>query len=96
VYRVVLNISNSIRLHCGNSPLSQNLAVVIMPIKLLQIIYTMLKKHLLFILSLTSHFSFSQQQYKVTYEQLKEFEGLYEYGNHTTLKIAASPRDTSL
>ena len=52
-----------------------------------------MRKILLFF---TSKFSFSQQQYKVTYEQLKEFEGLYEYSNHTTLKIAASPKDTSL
>ena len=44
----------------------------------------------------TSQLSFSQQLYKVTYEQLKEFEGLFEYTNHTTLKIAASPKDTLL
>ncbi len=55
----------------------------------MQIIY------LLFILSLTPFFCFSQT-YKVTYGQLKEFEGLYEYANNTTLKIAASPKDTLL
>jgi hypothetical protein len=38
----------------------------------------------------------SQQPFRVTYQQLKAFEGLYEYTNHTTLKIAASPRDTLL
>jgi CubicO group peptidase (beta-lactamase class C family) len=38
----------------------------------------------------------SQQQYPIVYEQLKEFEGVYEYVNHTTLKIAASPKDTLL
>jgi CubicO group peptidase (beta-lactamase class C family) len=32
----------------------------------------------------------------VTYSQLKEFEGLYQYVNNTTLKIAASPKDTLL
>jgi CubicO group peptidase (beta-lactamase class C family) len=54
------------------------------------------KIYLLFILSLTTFFCFSQQTYKVTYGQLKEFEGLYEYANNTTLKIAASPKDTLL
>jgi hypothetical protein len=56
----------------------------------------MQKIYLLFILSLTTFFCFSQQTYKVTYGQLKEFEGLYEYANKTTLKIAASPKDTLL
>src|SRR6476659_6719501 len=56
-----------------------------------------MRKILLFLILLfTSKFSFSQQQYSVTYKELKEFEGLYEYSNHTTLKIAASPKDTSL
>jgi hypothetical protein len=41
-------------------------------------------------------YCFSQQRYKVSYVQLKAFEGLYEYTNHTTLKIAASPKDTLL
>jgi CubicO group peptidase (beta-lactamase class C family) len=36
------------------------------------------------------------KKYKVTYQQLKEFEGFYEYKNNTTLKIAASPIDTIL
>jgi CubicO group peptidase (beta-lactamase class C family) len=45
---------------------------------------------------LIAQFCFSQQKYKVNYEQLKEFEGLYEYYNHTTLKLAASPKDTIL
>jgi CubicO group peptidase (beta-lactamase class C family) len=56
----------------------------------------MKKTYLILILSLTSQFGFSQQNYKVSYDQLKEFEGLYEYINHTTLKIAASPIDTLL
>ena len=56
----------------------------------------MKKIFLLFILSLTAQFCFSQQKYKVNYDQLKEFEGLYEYYNHTTLKMAVSPKDTIL
>src|SRR5215213_2614129 len=56
----------------------------------------MQKIYLLFVLSLTTLFCFSQQMYKVTYGQLKEFEGLYEYANNSTLKIAASPKDTLL
>ena len=57
----------------------------------------MQKIYLLFVLLLTTFFCFSQQQtYKVTYGQLKEFEGLYEYANNSTLKIAASPKDTLL
>ena len=43
-----------------------------------------------------SQFVFSQPNYKVNYEKLEEFEGLYEYINHTTLQIAASPIDTLL
>jgi hypothetical protein len=50
----------------------------------------------LLLLFLPTLFTFSQHQYKVTYEQLKQFEGLYEYKNNTTLKIAASPKDTLL
>lgn len=45
---------------------------------------------------MTTSVCFSQAKYKVTYDQLKEYEGLYEYINNTTLKIAASPIDTSL
>jgi hypothetical protein len=51
---------------------------------------------LLLILSLTDIFCFSQQTYKVTYRQLREYEGVYEYANNSTLKIAASPKDTLL
>lgn len=43
-----------------------------------------------------SQFVFTQPHYKMTYDQLKEFEGLYEYINKTSLKIAASPVDTLL
>jgi CubicO group peptidase (beta-lactamase class C family) len=49
---------------------------------------------LLFILA--SQFCQSQQRYPIAYGQLKAFEGLYAYTNQTTLKIAASPRDTLL
>jgi hypothetical protein len=38
----------------------------------------------------------TQGKYKITYKQLKEYEGLYEYVNNTTLKIVASPIDTVL
>jgi len=50
---------------------------------------------LLFLLHL-SPFGFSQPNYPINYNQLKEFEGFYEYINHTTLQIAASPVDTLL
>src|SRR5688572_9825535 len=50
---------------------------------------------LFFILLLSFQICFSQQ-YKPAYNQLKEFEGLYEYSNQSTLKIAASPKDTCL
>lgn len=33
---------------------------------------------------------------QLTYSQLKAYEGVYEYVNQSTLKIAASPRDTLL
>ena len=35
-------------------------------------------------------------KYTVSYEQLRQYEGLYEYLNNSTLKIAASPKDTML
>lgn len=36
------------------------------------------------------------QKYATSYSQLKEYEGLFEYVNNSTLKIAASPKDTIL
>ena len=48
------------------------------------------------ILVVSALFSFSQQRNKITYEHLKKYEGLYEYYNHTTIEIAASPKDTVL
>lgn len=56
----------------------------------------MQRAFLLLTLAFASHCCFSQQPYRVTYEQLKTFEGLYEYTNNTTLKLAASPKDTQL
>ena len=35
-------------------------------------------------------------KHSFSYKALKEYEGLYEYVNNTTLKIAASPVDTIL
>ena len=49
----------------------------------------------LFIL-LSSFTVYAQSKYKTTYEELKQYEGIYEFTNHTTLKIAASPKDTIL
>ncbi|BAV07015.1 CubicO group peptidase, beta-lactamase class C family [Filimonas lacunae] len=39
---------------------------------------------------------YAQPAYKPSYQQLKKYEGTYEYINHTTLQIAASPKDTLL
>lgn len=41
-------------------------------------------------------FSFSQQQNKIPYTRLKEYEGIYEYRNHIKVLFAASPKDTAL
>jgi CubicO group peptidase (beta-lactamase class C family) len=48
------------------------------------------------IFSLISFFSFSQQEYKTFYSELKKYEGIYEYANHLKVSIAASPKDTAL
>lgn len=52
---------------------------------------TLLVLPLLFFQSLSA-----QRQFAVSYQQLKDYEGLFEYANQTTLKIAASPKDTLL
>ncbi|MEZ4905521.1 MAG: serine hydrolase [Spirosomataceae bacterium] len=39
---------------------------------------------------------YSQTKSPITYQQLKEYEGIYEYTNRTTLKMATSPKDTTL
>jgi CubicO group peptidase (beta-lactamase class C family) len=47
-------------------------------------------------LTLTTFNCIAQVKQKVNYKQLIEYEGLYEYVNNSTLKIAASPKDTIL
>jgi CubicO group peptidase (beta-lactamase class C family) len=44
----------------------------------------------------TSFLSFSQQQSKISYIQLKEYEGVYDYAGHLKVSFAASPKDTAL
>jgi CubicO group peptidase (beta-lactamase class C family) len=56
----------------------------------------MKKKYVLLLFLLSVYCGYSQQKFKITYEQLKEYEGIYEYQNNTTLQIAASPKDTIL
>jgi CubicO group peptidase (beta-lactamase class C family) len=56
----------------------------------------MKKTYLLLLFLLSVYSGYSQQKFKITYEQLKEYEGIYEYENNTTLQIAASPKDTIL
>jgi CubicO group peptidase (beta-lactamase class C family) len=56
----------------------------------------MKKKYVLILFQLSVYCGYSQQKFKITYEQLKEYEGIYEYQNNTTLQIAASPKDTIL
>ncbi len=57
-------------------------------------------KKLLFILLINSTLKgFAQlpvAKYTVSYHQLKQYEGLYDYANNTKMNIAASPRDTLL
>lgn len=48
------------------------------------------------VLTITTTAVFAQQPYKITYQQLKEYEGVYEYGKEDRLTIAASPVDTCL
>lgn len=56
----------------------------------------MKRNHLLLLFILTIYSGYAQQKFKITYEQLKEYEGIYDYVNKGTLKIAASPKDTVL
>jgi CubicO group peptidase (beta-lactamase class C family) len=44
----------------------------------------------------TFFFSFSQQLNKISYKQLKEYEGIYDYAGHLKVSFAASPKDTAL
>jgi len=43
-----------------------------------------------------SFLSFSQQRNKISYKQLKAYEGIYEYSGHLQVSFAASPKDTAL
>lgn len=56
----------------------------------------MKKIFLLAAFALSSAFCYSQKAYSITYNQLKEYEGLYEYQNNATLKIAISPKDSTM
>jgi CubicO group peptidase (beta-lactamase class C family) len=56
----------------------------------------MKKKYLFTILIFTSFLGYAQQKHKATYKELTEYQGLYEYINNTTIKIVASPIDTTL
>jgi hypothetical protein len=48
------------------------------------------------LLSCISSVIFAQAKYKVSFQELKAYEGRYEYINDGTLQIAASPIDTLL
>ena len=48
------------------------------------------------ILLLLSALVVAQKRYPTTYQQLKEYEGNYDFVNHASLSIAASPKDTLL
>ncbi len=56
----------------------------------------MKKAGLISIFLFTSFFSFSQQQNKISYKQLKEYEGIYDYAGHLRVSFAASSKDTVL
>ncbi|MCE7042419.1 serine hydrolase [Dyadobacter sp. CY312] len=56
----------------------------------------MARLHLIFLLAFGTTAAFAQSRFKVSYEDLKAYEGKYEYVENTTLSIAASPRDTLL
>ncbi len=51
---------------------------------------------LILIFLFTSFFSFSQQEYKASYELLTKYQGIYDYPNHLKVTFAASPKDTVL
>jgi len=56
-----------------------------------------MKRSVLFsIFLLIFFFSFSQQQNKISYKRLKEYEGVYDYAGHLKVSFAASPKDTVL
>jgi CubicO group peptidase (beta-lactamase class C family) len=51
---------------------------------------------LISVLLFTTFYSFSQQENKIPYRKLKEYEGIYEYPNQLKVSFAASPKDTAL
>jgi hypothetical protein len=55
----------------------------------------MRKRYLILVMHFFCVSVFAQSDY-VSYENLKDYQGLYQYSNNTTLKIAASPKDTIL
>ena len=56
-----------------------------------------MKKAVLGLITLFIYFfSFSQQQDKISYKLLKEYEGVYDYADHLKVSFAASPKDTAL
>lgn len=54
------------------------------------------KIYLIAFLLFTFFFSFAQQQHKIPYEQLKEYQGIYEYPNLLKVSFSASPKGTAL
>lgn len=48
------------------------------------------------LLMLVAQLNLFAQQYHLTFKQLKEYEGLYEFMSHTRLSMAVSPRDSTL
>ncbi|MEY4902781.1 MAG: hypothetical protein RLZZ292_596 [Bacteroidota bacterium] len=55
-----------------------------------------MRNYLLLLFTFAAFQGYSQQKYKASYKELTEYEGLYEYINNTTIKIVASPIDTTL
>ncbi|MCC8424033.1 serine hydrolase [Mucilaginibacter sp. UR6-11] len=59
-----------------------------------------MKKHLGILLMAISLFAisttFGQTRYKVSYAELKTYQGTYQYSNHKTLQMLVSPVDTML
>src|SRR5882762_6287065 len=50
----------------------------------------------IFFLTFTTIKAAAQPAYSIPFQELKKYEGTYEYKNHSTLQIAASPVDTML
>ena len=56
----------------------------------------MIKTGLISVFLFASFISFSQKQLRISYKQLREYEGVYEYAGHLQVSFAASPKDTAL